>query len=126
MVPGRERAANDVIKTCTCQFQSCQISSFATFFDAFTKSTRFRVHFTTGCFQVMSSVNSKCKISKRNSNLFCSVLEREKKRKPENRQQNQIVVHGLSRNNNGLSSVIVFPESHRARNARHQFQQTKN
>ena len=31
MVPGRERAANDVIKTCTCQFQSCHISSFATF-----------------------------------------------------------------------------------------------
>ena len=126
MVPGRERAANDVIKICTCQFQSCQISSFATFFDAFTKSIRFRVHFATGCFQVMSSVNSKCKISKRNSNMFCSVLEREKKRKPKNKQQNQIVVHSLSRNNSGLSSVIVFPESHRARNARHQFQQTKN
>ena len=91
MVPGRERVANDVIKIyCTCQFQSCQISTFATFFNAFTKSTRFRVH------QVMSSVNSKCRISKRNSNLFCSVLEREKKRKPKNKQ--------LSRNNNGQSS----------------------
>ena len=64
--------------------------------------------------------------TKWNSNLFCSVLEREKKRKLKNKQQNQILVHGLSRNNNGLSSVIVFPENHRARNARHQFQQTKN
>ena len=27
---------------------------------------------------------------------------------------------------NIMASVIVFPESHRARNARHQFQQTKN
>ena len=81
MVPGRERAAYDVIKICICQFQSCQISSFATFFNVFTESTRFRVHFATGCFQVMSSVNSKCKISKRNLNLFCSVLERVKKAK---------------------------------------------
>ena len=126
MVLGCECAANDVIKICTCQFQSCQILSFATFFDAFTKSICFRVHFATGCFQVMSSVNSKCKFSKGNSNLFCSVLEREKKRKPKNKQQNQIVVHGLSRNNNGITSVIIFPESHRARNTRHQFQQTKN
>ena len=63
MVSGREHAAN-VIKIYTCQFQSCQISSFATFFDAFTKSTHFRVHFATDWFQVMSSVNSKCKISK--------------------------------------------------------------
>ena len=60
MVPSRERAANDVIKTCTCQFQS-----FRNFF----RCTRFRVR---------ASVNSKCKISKRNSNLFCSALEREK------------------------------------------------
>ena len=33
MVPGCEHAANDVIKICTCQFQLCQISSFATFLD---------------------------------------------------------------------------------------------
>ena len=78
MVPGRERAANDVINNFE---QSCQILSVTTFFDAFTKSTRFRVHFATGCFQVMSSVNSKYKISKRNLNLFCSVLEREKRAK---------------------------------------------
>ena len=56
--------------------------------------------------------------------LFCS--GKRKKRKPKNKQQNQIVVHGLSRNNNGLGSIIVFPERHRAKNARHQFQQTKN
>ena len=69
MVTGCERAANDVIKICICQFQS-----FCNFF----RCTRFRVHLATGCFQVRFSVNSKCKISKRNSNLFRSVLEREK------------------------------------------------
>ena len=36
MVPGRECGANDVINNFE---QSCQISSVATFFDAFTKST---------------------------------------------------------------------------------------
>ena len=37
--------------------------------------------------------------------LFCSG-KRKKKRKPKNKQQNQIVVHGLSRSNNGLSNSI--------------------
>ena len=72
MVPGHERAANDVIKICTCQFKSCQISSFATFFDAFTKSIRFRVHFATDCFQVMSK--SILSAKSQNETRTCSVL----------------------------------------------------
>ena len=99
---------------------------FCNFFRCIYQKYTFQSSFRNWLFPSYVKVNSKCKISKRNSNLFCSVLEREKKQKPKNKQQNQIVVRGLSRNNNGLSSVIVFPEGHRARNARHQFQQTKN
>ena len=47
----------------------------------------------------MLSVNSKCKISKRNSNLFCSVLEREKKSenlKINSRIRSWFMVNGLS------------------------------
>ena len=65
MVSGCERAANDVINICTCQFQSCQIQVLQLFSMHLPK-----VHVSEFisqlqvCFQVMSLVNSKCKISK--------------------------------------------------------------
>ena len=122
MVPGRERAANDVINNFShVKFRVSQLFSMHLP----------KVHVSEFISQLVVSKlyrQSILSTKSQNETRTCSVLfwKEKKKRKPKNKQQNQIVVHGLSRNNNGLSSVIVFPESHRARNARHQFQQTKN
>ena len=57
-----------VTERCTWQFQTSQISKLQLLLmHKFTKGTCFRVQFATGCFQVMSSVNSQHKISKQNS-----------------------------------------------------------